>query len=374
MSIQTSSNINTAASFFVIEIRFQSSKIKSLDFLHFDKQSPRSRKFWAKSLPNGLGYRIGGDGIRKRVVGQAKSLVVRLMELFGNAPSSENDPLVDEINMFKRLSGLNFRAVTVRREDTLRDLQELSDGSDKELKSLLKHLIKESVDAGSLMPDSSQFAAAGPSIEAVKSFILQKQSSDSVPQIPHHDLKLDAYEQGTGYIMVVAQSKFDRHDKPRNIKEDLKEIQGTFQGHLFKPFQNLEKHELEEKIEDAVKELNTGKYAFFAFFSLSHGGICKAKIVREIRRAESQTTASDTPSVVSSKDTNGTQIPNDATIDGEGEDPDVEMDYISDPKGKKIFFFKDIVKKFSNSACEGHKGKDSNPKNSSQGLLPLKYA
>ena len=122
--------------------------------------------------------------------------------------------------------------------------------------------------------------------------------------------------------MIIAQSEFESKEfRTRNIKEDVTMIKTTFKGHKIHCKKNITKAKMDQEIQDAVAALNDEgeKYAFFIWFSLSHGGICEAQV--------------------------------------KGKEPEVEVDYMVDIKGDKIFFYKDIVKKFSNSACQGLKSK-----------------
>lgn len=88
---------------FHFEVTGKGSKIKTMEFLHFDKRSERSSKLRATALTTGPGFFINGDTVRERTVGQT------------TGSGEDINVLVDEIYNLKRSLGLNGAILTGER-------------------------------------------------------------------------------------------------------------------------------------------------------------------------------------------------------------------------------------------------------------------
>ena len=214
----------------------------------------------------------------------------------------------------------------------LQNIDNLSNGSDEVLKNALKKLVEESEDIGNMMQSTEK---SDISVEDLRTLIRQSSSSLSQPRSQQSTMgqriELDTYDQGKGYVMIVAQSNFKDLEK-RNIDEDVKKIEKLFSQHKVQEFVDLKKDKFEVAIEDAVKELDTGKYQFFGFFSLSHGG-------EEVNPQSDTSSAESSNSIKAEDDKKQLVLATTFSMNN-------SYDFIVDTQGEKICYIKDIVHKF----------------------------
>ena len=323
-----------------VEFSGDHSKIIRVSLSHFSVQKDRSRQICATIQDDGHRFWITGNGLLSATVEDDKRASSRIKKFLGT----------------ELLLGFKSIVVTIGQARCKKMIKKADADSCPTLKVFLRDLLRDAVDLKHMIKDQKPLSNA-----TSKDIITALCDQYSVPVIPetkgftvpghdtvhyikeiaativnsYHDKKTPMYTsprqgfqrsvmyaQGRGYVMIVAQSEFkdEKLYKKRNVDEDIDTIQSTFNGHKFHLLKNKTKAEIDEEIQKAVNCFNkpNKNYAFFAWFSLSHGGICQAKV--------------------------------------SGKEPKVEVDFMVDIDGEKIFFYKDIVKKFSNSACHGLKG------------------
>ena len=341
--VQALASLRTGKTFVALDLKFSKdhSKIKHVSIVHFSVPNGRFRQISAltKEDPEKAdSFRVIEDGLPPSSAETDKALSSKIRKFLGQ----------------DILRGFSAVVVATCKDKSIQAME--NDGeSCPELKALLKSLLRDAVDLQHMLETEQEPPTSSKAIlrALMKQYGVSKVSEEPLhgnhnarylkeitseivkgsSQAVHKKEKPDqkspkpqrcpAYDQGQGYVMIVAQSKFEDEKlyRERNVKEDISTIKETFKGHKIHLIKNKTKEEIDEEIEKAVAALNDpeSEYKFFVWFSLSHGGICEAKV---------------------SKD-----------------DPKVEVDYMVDIKGNKIFFYKDIVKKYSNSACSGLTGK-----------------